>query len=389
MLKWLNIQPLMKTKICYVITKGNWGGAQKYVYTLATSLPKDRYDVLVIMGEGNILKEKLDHAGIRNIVLAKMGRDISAMADMKNFLKIFHIIRKEKPDILHLNSPKASGLGSFVGRLLFVPKIIETIHGWTFNEERGMLNNTLVFIFSWITMILCHKTIIISTKEEKQALAMPLVGKDKIVLIRNGIEKINFKEKNLARSELLSFSSRSDLEENVRNTTWFGTISELHKNKGLEYIIEAVSKIKTPVLFFIIGEGEERKKIEELIKKFGLENKVIFLGFLDKAGEYLKAFDIFTLTSIKEGLPYTILEAGLASLPVIASNVGGIGDIIDNSTNGILTTKTRSGEITRAIEYLIANPDKAKIFGTNLKQKIEKEFSVEQMLEKTINLYTN
>ena len=95
----------MKTKICYVITKGNWGGAQKYVYTLATSLPKDRYDVLVVMGEGNILQEKLAEANVRSIVLKGLKREIRVMADMKNFLKIFKIIRKEKPDILHLNSP--------------------------------------------------------------------------------------------------------------------------------------------------------------------------------------------------------------------------------------------------------------------------------------------
>ena len=101
----------------------------------------------------------------------------------------------------------------------------------------------------------------------------------------------------------------------------------------------------------------------------------------------MKAFDIFTLTSVKEGLPYTILEAGLAGLPVIASSVGGIPDIITSDTNGILVEKTNVEQITKAIQYMIDYPSERKMFGLKLQERMEKEFSLKQMLEKTINLY--
>lgn len=211
---------------------------------------------------------------------------------------------------------------------------------------------------------------------------MPLV-RNKIVLIKNGIEPIAFKEKELARKELLE---RVKIHK-TENLLWMGTISELHQNKGLKYTLFAVSKIETPFVFFVIGDGEERKNLETLIKKLNLENKVFLVGFLDKANEYLKAFDIFTLTSIKEGLPYTILEAGLASLPIVASDVGGIPDIIENGINGILVQKTNSKQITKTIEFMINNPQERKLFGYKLQQKVEKEFSLKQMLEKTLTLY--
>lgn len=373
-----------RTKICFLITKGVWGGAQKYVFTLATSLSKNDYDVLVLCGEGEILPEKLSSAGIRIIRLSEMKRDISIVSEIKNFFSIFKILKNERPDILHLNSPKASGLGALAGRLFGVKKIIFTAHGWTFNENRGAISKKTIKFLSWLTVILCHQTIVINDKEKRQAVAWPFVS-NKIKLIRNGIDSIDFQQKTTAREKLCSI-----INKNVTDgITWIGTISELHKNKGLEYAVSAISRITFPFVFFIIGEGEERKNLENLIKQSGLEDKVFLVGFIDNANQYLKAFDIFMLTSIKEGLPYTILEAGLAGLPVIASSVGGIPDIINNEINGTLVEKTDTEQIMMAINHLISNPKERTDFGTRLQEKIEKEFSLEQMLKKTLEIYNS
>ena len=375
-----------KKKVCLMVTKGVWGGAQKYVYTLAISLPKNQYDVFVVVGQGGILNSKLLGKNIRTYEISDLKRDISIVSEIKSFISLFKILRKEKPDVLHLNSPKAGGLGAVAGRLCLIPKIIQTIHGWTFNEDRKTSAKIIIWFFSYITTLLCHKTIVIAPREEKQGRIMPFI-KSKITLIKNGVEPILFKERNLARKELVTICGNQMSTESSNNILWIGTISELHKNKGLEYTISAVSKINIPFVLFIIGEGEERKNLENLIEKHNLENKVFLVGFLDNANQYLKAFDIFTLTSIKEGLPYTILEAGLASLPVVASSVGGIPDIIENGVNGILVEKTKTEEITKAIQFMIDNPNKRRVFGVKLQQKVEKEFSLKQMLEKTIKCY--
>ena len=386
MIKWPNMQSDGQiVKVCYIITKGVWGGAGKYVWSLATNLPKEKYEVVVITGEGEALKERLEKSGIKTYTLRNLKRDISIINEIESFFKLLRIIRKERPKILHLNSPKASGLGSVPGRLLFVPQIIQTVHGFSWNEDRPEWQKILITLFSWLTIILCHKTIVLSSQEQRQAKKLPLVRDSKIILIRNGIEKIAFKEKDTARQELLTLFGHP--MSKFKELLWIGTISELHKNKGLEYAISAIAYIKKSFIFCIIGEGDERENLEKLIKKNTLQEKVFLLGFVDKANEYLKTFDIFTLTSLKEGLPYSILEAGLAELPVIASNVGGIPNIIENGLSGILTTKTRVGEITRAIEYLMDNPDKRELYGKNLKQKVEKDFSFEQMLERTTVLY--
>ena len=212
---------------------------------------------------------------------------------------------------------------------------------------------------------------------------MPFVRDEKVVLIRNGLEKINLLQKSEARKKLLELAGKEIPEK----AFWIGSFAELHKNKGLEYAISAISKLTYPTVFFVIGEGEERKELERHVNDFNLQDKIFLVGFLENASQYLSAFDLFLSSSIKEGLPYSILEAGLAELPIVTTGVGGIPDIIDNGINGILVTKEKPGEMTRAIDYLVLNEDKRKAFSQSLKEKVEKEFSFEKMLQKTMEVY--
>lgn len=396
MIKFTNMQlkgsAKHKTKVGFIITKGVWGGAQKYVYNLATSLPQNKYDVFVITGPGGILKRKLEEAPfrlakIRVYEIDSLERDISIFKELTSFIQIFKIVLKESPHVLHLNSPKASGIGSVVGRFLLVPNIVQTIHGWSFNEkQRNIFSRFVIYLFSWVTTLLCTKTIVIAREEKRQALNMPFVRESKISLIKNGIEDIKFIDKKIVRKALLDRLGKKEYEVN-ENTLWLGTISELHKNKGLKYIIEALALFDKNFVFFVIGEGEEREYLERLIVEKGLQKKVFLIGFIDIANLYLKAFDVFTLTSIKEGLPYTLLEAGKASVCVLASNTGGIPDIIDDGKNGVLCKKKDVKEIVKDLEFLYSNPEKRKEYAEKLKDKIDKNFTTDEMIKKTILLY--
>ena len=208
-----------------------------------------------------------------------------------------------------------------------------------------------------------------------------------MVVVRNGLATINFLDRPTARVALLgepAIAARS-------HSWWLGTISELHKNKGLEYLIRAVKILcqsaAADLTLVIIGEGEERKNLEDLIKELKLENTVFLLGRRENAAQYLKAFDIFTLTSVTEAFPYTILEAGAAGLPVVASGVGGIPEIIKSMESGILVKPRSPSEIAKALEFFLANPAKMSQFGQTLQQRVVKEFSTTRMVKQTIDVY--
>ena len=375
-------------KILYIITKSNWGGAQRHVYDLATSMKEKGHDVWVAVGGEGLLKHKLEDAGIYTFSISSLGRDISPGKDAGSFKEIFTIIRNKKPDIIHLHSPKAAGLGSLAGRLLRVKKIITTVHGWTFNESRPIYERALIAFVSWITMILSHTTILLSEKEYSQALYFPWV-KRKLLLIPLGIKSAPFMSIDGAK-QFISKLTSIDLGEFNKKTV-IGIIAELHENKGLQYLLSAMSLVveqQPNAICIIMGDGEESAKLHMLIKEKKLEQNVYLLGYVDNASEYMKAFNVFVLSSIKEGLPYVILEAGSASLPVVATTVGGIPEIVEDMKSGILIQSRNARELSHALSFMIEHPEERKKYGAALKERVVTKFSMDKMIWMIENTYT-
>lgn len=375
-----------KKKILYVITKSNWGGAQRYVYDLATSMPKDSFDVAVAHGGEGELSGKLKETGIRTIHVPCLLRDIRIGQEIKMLFALVRLFQKERPDVVHLNSSKIGGLGAFSARIAGVPKIIFTAHGWAFKEERWWPAKKLILFFSWLTVLLAHRTIAVSRDDKNRR--PQLFSAKKTTLVHNGIESYVFVERNKARIALLKHLEKTAAPTD--DTVWIGTISELHTNKGLAYSITAMRDVVRAcpnVLFVIMGEGDERPLLEQCIKENRLVKHVFLAGHIHDAPSLLPAFDIVTLTSIKEGLPYVLLEAGCAGMPVLASNVGGIPDIVEHEKTGILVRPKHSKEITQALLYLIENKNRREVLGAALQKNIRNNFTKERMVEETLKVY--
>ena len=384
-----------KKKILFVITKSNWGGAQRYVYDLALSLDKSTFDVSVIAGGNGLLAEKLQSADIAVASLDSMQRDVNLKKEFLSAFELFKIFRKTKPDLVHLNSSKAGGLGALVARLAGVKNIIFTAHAWAFNENRGTLSKMFISFLHWMTVILSHRTIAVSDSVKEQVIHMPFM-KNKIEVIHLGMDTYDFKEKEEARVSLRaktnSNSNSTSNEAGPENDIWVGTISELHPVKGIPYTIDAIALIRDErpelnIKFYIIGEGEQRALIEKQIVKRRLESRVFLTGFIDEAKTYLKAFDIFALSSLSEAFGYSILEAGLAGIPVIATEVGGIPEVIDEA--GILVQPKSGRALAEAIKKLIDFPAERERLSKELTERVHNSFSKADMYAKTLDVYLN
>lgn len=327
-------------KILYVITKSNWGGAQRYVFDLATHLPPGYEPVVALGGTGlagagtGLLAEKLTSAGVRTVHISAFMRDVSLAHEWQALKELMALFKKERPGAVHLNSSKAGGLGALAARLAGVERIIFTAHGWPFWEQRSLLSRALIWLFSWLTALLSTKVIVISDYDLRIAERMPFVRR-KLVRIYNGIGTMHLGDGSYIRA---AFPPGAKVT---------GTIGELNKNKNQIALIERARK-ETDMHVAIVGEGELRGFLESKIREYGLESRVKLFGFMP-ASEVLRGFDVFALPSLKEGLPYVLLEAKQAGLPIEASPVGGIPEIVN--------TKDMS------------------------------EFTLERMVEKTIALY--
>ncbi|MEK7121056.1 MAG: glycosyltransferase [Patescibacteria group bacterium] len=373
-------------KILYLITKSNLGGAQRYVLDLSKMAKNKGFEVVVGAGGEGELKQKIESLGLKFITIKGLDRNINFFKDLKSIFSVWKVIKEEKPDVVHFNSSKM-GLGILIARIqkLFFkyPKnIIFTAHGWPFNEPRSYWQIKIIWILSWFSVLFSNITITIASFDFEKTKKMPFVKK-KVVYIPNGIGEIIFLDRDTARENLTSISSYKFGEQ-----TEVGTVAELTKNKGLKYLVETAERARDlPVHFFIIGDGEDKEKLENMIRERGLQNKITLSGKIDEARKYLKAFDIFLLPSVKEGLPYVLLEAGLAKLPVIATSVGGIPEVIEDMKTGILVRKKDPHEIETAIRYVLENKENADVFKTALKEKVANNFNLDNMAEETFKLY--
>jgi glycosyltransferase involved in cell wall biosynthesis len=370
-------------KILYVITKGNWGGAQKYVFDMASHLPTSEFQVKVAHGVGDILPQKLSAVGIKTVHLPRLGRDVNILKDALVFADLIRLYRKERPDIVHLNSSKIGGLGALAARVTGIKKIVFTVHGFAFNESRPLWQKKLIAFLSWLTIVFCTDVIFISKTELERAKAWPFISK-KARLIYNGIESPDFLSKEASRSELASLLHLSP--EVLQNARIVGTIAELTTNKGLRYAIEAFTSVSNAT-YIIIGRGELEDSLRTLIKEKNLEGKVLLTGFVKDASRLLAAFDIFLLPSLKEGMPYVLFEAGFASLPVISTDVGGIGEIITHDVSGLLIKPQDSEPIKKSVITLLDDPHKARDFGNKLHEHTKNHFALQHAVDNTVALY--
>lgn len=380
-------------RILYLITQSEFGGAQRYVFDLAINL-KSEFNVIVAAGKDgknnefeNLLKEnRIDFYSIPHLK-----RKISPLNDLLAIFEILKLIKKLKPDIVHLNSSKVSILGSIVAKICSLYAIY-TVHGWVFNEPMPKCKKLFYFLAEKLTSFLKNKIVCISRLDYDIAKSKLRIKEEKLSLIYHGIRPLNFISREEARKKI---KERCEMR-NAKCEIIIGTIANLYKTKGLEYLIEAVKILMNELRAtsyelraIIIGEGTERKNLENLIKKYNLEKNIFLLGNIKNAAELLPALDIYICSSVKEGFPYSILEAMSAGLPIVSTNVGGIPEIVDDGKNGLLIEPHNPEKLAEKIKILIEDEALRKEFIKEAKKTANEKFKLSEMIKKTKEIYLN
>ena len=355
-------------KILFLVTQSEYGGAQRYVFETARGLNKTRYSISVAAGEGDgELFKKLQSANIETIQLKEMKRIPWPWQITKALWEISDLLKKEKPDVLFLCSTTAGLLGSVAGQIVRgQTSIIYRIGGWAFQDPRPLFFNWVIFWAEKITARFKDIIIVNSEYDWRIATKRKIISPEKIFKIYNGLDlnSLDFLSRQEARSKL-------NLNQSAKIV---GTVANFYKTKGLQYLIEAAHKMgKTnpQLIFVIIGEGRLRPEIESLIKKYGLKSKVVLAGRIPDAYKYLKAFDIFVLPSLKEGFPWIILEAAAARLPIIATEIGALPEILEKEC---LVKPKDSKKLAQKISWVLEHPVKAGL---------KKDFTSQKMVAET------
>jgi glycosyltransferase involved in cell wall biosynthesis len=368
--------PIHKKRILFVITQSEFGGAQQFLFQFLKHVSKDIYEIHVATGsdgEGTFLKS-LYSLNIPSLVISSLRRDINPVSDILAIREIRKLIDSFNPETLFLLSSKAGFIGSLAAQFSHShPKVIYRIGGWSFNDpwpkwKKFLWKKLEQVSSSWKDVIVVN-----NTHDLNQAGKIGIKPRQKIALIHNGLDpyKIDLLPKEEACSQL-----GLPIDKKI-----IGTVANFYPSKGLEYFVEAADKTRREdTIWCIIGDGSGRLALEKLIKEKGLTERVFLLGRREPAAQYLNAFDLFVLTSIKEGSPWSLLEAMVAKLPVIATRVGAVPEIIEDGISGYIVEPANSSQIAEKVGSLLENSSRAQEMGIQAHQRVLFAFSINVMI---------
>ena len=386
------MKKLENKKILYLVTQTKWGGAQKYVLELAEYFSQNN-EVHIAFGEINEQNQEFlaqcQKIGVKTIPIKNLVRNIQPSKEINAFLELKKLLDSGKYHLAHLNSSKAGLIGSIAASIHNLNplntrlRLIYTAHGFVFNEPLNKIEKTIYKMSEKFSTAVENAIITVSDYDKQSAIEHKICPAHKMFTIHNGLDfnKYNFLSTEDAKKEL-------NLDE---NKIYFGTIASFYKTKGHTYLLEAIklfleTQNREAYHWILIGDGPEQKNIEELIKKYNLEKYITIISPKNNDWKYLKAFDYFILPSVKEGLPYTLLEAGLAKIPVIATQVGGVPEIITDHQTGLLVTPANPLSLANAMKE-ITETELVNNFIENNYQNIIDNFDLNQTIQKTEELY--
>jgi len=365
-----------KIKILHVIDSLGIGGMERIVIDVANGLDSTRFEQVVccISRRGEAADQLRD--GVRCFDLGKGDK-----ADRLMPLKLAGVIRRERPDIIH--SQSWSGVDTALAKLLMPGvKLVHSEHGRSYSDlrrqslMRRMARRGLYHV--------ADSVFAISSEVREFYCGQTGFSAEQMQIISNGIDTRRIDEAD-AKGIRAEFGIAPD-------DFVFGTVARLDLTKDTMMLARAFAAIALPrqnpkLKLLIVGDGEQRARLEEFVAMLGLNRIVIFAGMRRDVPRLLRAMDVFALSSVSEGLPLTVLEAMAARLPVVATNVGALPELVEEGRTGFLVPIRHAAAMSDKFEAFLANRRLANILGEAARQKVVREFTMERMLRNYGEMY--
>ena len=362
-------------KILYVITKSEIGGAQTHLMEVVRYMHYAGHDVLVVTGTAGWLTNELAAIGVDYEILPDLVREINPTKDIKIINSICHILEDKKPDIIHCHSSKAGIVGRIAGAIKNIPAVF-TAHGWAFTSGVSPAKRIIYAAIEHIMLGLTRKVICVSEFDRQLAKRFFLHNYNRIVTVHNGIVDKTF------NTDIVSEHS---LPLNLVSVARFS-----HQKNNMELIraVEQINKLCSCSLQLnMVGDGPLLSEAQAYVTSHHLENDVHFLGRRTDVDDILNQNDIFCLISNYEGLPISIIEAMRARMPIIASDVGGVNELVQDGVNGFLIPRGNISELVEKLKYILEHKELIKFMGEASRKIYEEECTADRMNQKILSVY--
>lgn len=361
-------------KIVFVITRSDvMGGASVHLLDLAAGLQSRGYDITILVGGQGVFLQHARDRSLNCISLKHMIREIDLVVDVKAILELRSVLKRLKPDLIHLHSSKAGIIGRLSAIGLTAPCIF-TAHGWAFTEGVSPRRRFVYRFIERLMAPLANQIITVSEYDKKLALAGRVASPNQLVVVHNGMPGV-------------SVDVRTPRNETA-GAVHFVMVARFEAPKDQASLLRAFASLSPERWRLeLIGDGPQMQVAIDLTASLGLADNVTFSGACTDVSARLSTSDVFVLISHWEGLPLTILEAMRAGLPVIASDVGGVSEAVLEGKTGYLITRDSTALLVERLELLIADAGMRRRMGEAGRHRYESEFTFSLMLDKTIAVY--
>jgi glycosyltransferase involved in cell wall biosynthesis len=386
----VNFNLLKKIKVAHIIGRMITGGADENTLFTIEGLNKEKYEIDLITGEESdkdILNKVKNHP-FNIIQIKELKWKLNFWYDPIVLLKLIKLLKKKRYDIVHTHTTKAGILGRVAAHISGVPVIVHGLHGSTFQAFNSSLLNWLLFLLERLTGRFTDAYISVSKMLSEKYVEKGIGKKENYYTVYSGMKLDKFYE---VREKVDYREKRRELGINSGQFV-IGNVARLETRKGHQFLLDAFKKVTLerkdyPLKLLIIGEGEDREKLENYIKKLNLEDKVIFTGYREDVEELMALMDIFVLTSLREGLPRVLVQAAAVGMPSVAFNVDGVSEIIKDNQNGFLIRPRDVEQLANRMVRYIDNKELVSLHSQRGREFIKGKWSIEDMVDKIDKIY--
>ncbi|WP_173915201.1 glycosyltransferase family 4 protein [Halobacillus sp. Marseille-Q1614] len=355
---------------------------------LNSSILLNGHELICVCSDGdrveNLRKEGFD---IRTI---NIDRNINPIENFKSVIGMYNLFKKETPDIVHVHTPVAAVLGRIAAKLARVPIIIYTAHGFYFHENMTPIKYKLFYTVEKLCARFCTDFIFTQSEEDGVlAIQNKFLPRENITVISNGVDvEEKFNPTSIDVKQIENLRKELNLNEDEILVSFIG---RLVKEKGIIDLLNAFSKIEQQnIKLIIIGNTDLSERDQQTFKE--IENyrdysNIIFTGFRRDIPELLSISDIYCLPSYREGMPRSIIEAMAMECAIVATNIRGSREEVDNGENGFLVNLNDPDSLASSIKELANNPEKLSDFKTNAREKAAKLYNEKKVVRTQLDIF--
>lgn len=370
-------------KILHIITDLPFGGAQDNTLYTVEQLDRKKYDVSLACNMSGDLVERaqsIPNLGIYHI--PSLQRDLHLLKDMVALFRLIRIIRDGEFDIVHTHSSKPGVLGRIACLFTGTWLVIHTVHGFPFHEFMNPVKRRFYIVVEKIMNLITTHLITVSTLNLKKIIDLKMAPPEKLTNIYSGIDVRKFK-----MGKALDLHQELEISRDNKILGFIGRLSEQKSPMTFLKALQQVIARQSDIHVIVVGDGPLREEMDAFISENSLSEHITFLGYRDDVNALLKSIDYFVLSSIYEGLGRSVTEALCCQVPIIATAVEGVPELIRHKRTGLLVEAEKPEQLAKAIIYALKHPADMKSYAKTGSRFVEKNFPVEKMVSDIDSLY--